>query len=165
MSPLTAQAGQSAAQGESVPEHPPLVERIEHDGQLLGLIVSARFAEPGVHFFTPGDLSQQLAYMHHPSGKRIEPHVHNPVPREVHLTQEVLFIRRGRLRVDFYSNERVYLESRVLQGGDVILLVSGGHGFQALDEIEMFEVKQGPYAGDSDKTRFPGIGPLEVLLR
>lgn len=63
----------------------------------------------------------------------------------------------GELRVDFYDDDRTYIESRILEGGDVILLASGGHGFEVLEEIEMLEVKQGPYAGDKDKTRFDGV--------
>ncbi|HEY4324117.1 MAG TPA: hypothetical protein VGN20_09025 [Mucilaginibacter sp.] len=131
-----------------------MLERITHDNQLFAIIISHRFSEPGIHFFTPNDLSQQLAYMRHPAGKSIEPHVHNPVPREVHFTQEVLFIKRGKVRVDFYSNEQVYMESRILETGDTILLATGGHGFEMLEETEMIEVKQGPYAGEEDKTRF-----------
>jgi mannose-6-phosphate isomerase-like protein (cupin superfamily) len=92
--------------------------------------------------------------MNHPKGKIIEPHVHNIVPRQVHYTQEVLFIKRGKLRVDFYSREKEYLKSRILTKGDTILLATGGHGFEIIEDIEMIEVKQGPYAGESDKTRF-----------
>jgi hypothetical protein len=88
----------------------------------------------------------------------IEPHIHNPVQREVLYTQEVLVIKKGALRVDFYDDSRAYLESRVLTTGDVILLAEGGHGFEVLEELEMIEVKQGPYTGDCDKTRFPGSG-------
>ncbi|MFM6152888.1 MAG: hypothetical protein ACKPE3_07775 [Sphaerospermopsis kisseleviana] len=130
---------------------------ISHQNELLALIISHRFNQPGIHFFTSDELSQQLAYMHHPMGKIIQPHVHNPVPREVIYTQEVLFIKRGKLRVDFYNDQQEYLESRVLETGDVILLITGGHGFEALEEIEMIEVKQGPYVGEQDKTRFVGI--------
>jgi mannose-6-phosphate isomerase-like protein (cupin superfamily) len=133
-----------------------MVENIELNGQLLAVIVRASFHRSGIHFFTPGNFSQQLAFMNHPSGKVIDPHLHNPVPREVTFTQEVLFLRRGKLRVDFYGDDRSYLKSRILQEGDVILLASGGHGFEVLEEIEMIEVKQGPYAGDQDKTRFKG---------
>lgn len=139
-----------------------LVETIGRDGQMFALIIRAQFREPGIHFFTPGDLSQQLAYMRHPPGKEIKPHVHNPVAREVHYTQEVLLIRRGKVRVDFYDEQRVYLESRVLVEGDVILLATGGHGFKVLEELEMIEVKQGPYVGESDKTRFDGVPEAEV---
>ncbi len=131
-----------------------MVENIKHNDELLGIIIYNNFDKPGIHFFTPNELSQQLAYMHHPAGKIIEPHVHNPVPREVHYTQEVLFIKRGKIRVDFYDTQQNYLESRTLASGDVILLATGGHGFEVLEEIEMIEVKQGPYAGEVDKTRF-----------
>jgi mannose-6-phosphate isomerase-like protein (cupin superfamily) len=101
--------------------------------------------------------------MKHPQGKVIHPHVHNPVKREVHYTKEVLIIKKGKLRVDFYDDDQIYLESRVLEKGDVILLSEGGHGFEVLEDLEMFEVKQGPYAGDSDKTRFePNTAILQV---
>ncbi len=131
------------------------MEQLIHNGRIIAIIVRRDFAEPGVHFFTPDDFSQQLAYMRHPTGKVIEPHEHNPVPREVNFTQEVLFIKRGKLRVDFFDEGRKFLESRILEAGDVILLASGGHGFEVLEELEMIEVKQGPYTGDLDKTRFP----------
>ncbi len=141
-----------------------MIESITYHNQLLALIVSQRFNEPGIHFFTPNELSQQLAYMRHPVGKVIAPHVHNPVTREVQYTQEVLFIKRGKLRVDFYNNQQQYLESRILEAGDVILLVTGGHGFEVLEEIEMIEVKQGPYVGDQDKTRFVGISAEQAKI-
>jgi len=133
-----------------------LVEKIEHNGEMYALIVRDEFSEPGISFFTPNDLSQQLAYMRHAAGKIIDAHFHNPVPRTVSLSQETLFIKRGRLRVDFFDNQQAYLESRELKVGDVILLIKGGHGFEVLEEVEMIEVKQGPYAGDQDKTRFDG---------
>jgi hypothetical protein len=134
-----------------------LVERISANGVDLSIIVRAGFCESGIHFFTENTLSQQLALMNHPTGKLIAPHVHNPVPREVQFTQEVLFIRKGRLRVDFYDTDQHYLRSRVLGPGDVILLIQGGHGFEVLEEVEMIEVKQGPYVGELDKSRFVGI--------
>jgi mannose-6-phosphate isomerase-like protein (cupin superfamily) len=142
-----------------------MIEEIRAGEQLLAVIVSGDFREPGIHFFTPNDLSQQLAFMRHPAGKTIDPHVHNPVSRNVHYTQEVLLIRKGRLRVDFYDDRQKYLESRVLRGGDVILLATGGHGFEVLEEIEMIEVKQGPYAGDQDKTRFDGVARDQIVVK
>ena len=130
------------------------MEKIEHNGKLLAIIIPADYKAEGIKFFTPDEFSQQLAYMHHSQGHIIDPHVHNPVSREVQYTQEVLIIRKGKLKVDFYDDEQNYLESQILNTGDVILLAAGGHGFEALEELEMIEVKQGPYAGDKDKTRF-----------
>jgi len=141
-----------------------MVDYIRHDGVLLAVIVADSFCEPGIHFFTPDELSQQLAFMRHPAGKVIPPHVHTPAPRTVEYTQEVLIIKRGKIRVDFYDDQRCYLESRVLSAGDVILLAVGGHGFEVLEEIEMIEVKQGPYAGEQDKQRFSGIAADQVKV-
>src|SRR6266446_2452089 len=139
-----------------------MIEEIKNDGRLLALIVSSHYAKPGISFFTPNELSQQLAYIRHPVGKTIEPHIHTPAAREVLLTQETLFIKRGKLRVDFFDDEQKYLESRILEAGDVILLVQGGHGFDVLEELEMFEVKQGPYKGEDDKTRFNAKLPAKL---
>lgn len=131
-----------------------MVEEIMHQGQMYALIIRNEYSQPGIRFFTENHLSQQLAYMHHPVGKVIDPHVHNPVRREVEYTQEVLVIKRGKLRVDFYDESKTYLFSRDLHSGDVILLIKGGHGFEVLEELEMYEIKQGPFVGESDKTRF-----------
>jgi len=138
---------------------------VKHDAALLAIIVPANYSDAGIQFFTPNDFSQQLAYMHHPAGKKIPPHVHNPVPREVRHTLEVLFIRKGKLRVDFYTENEEYLQSRILFRGDAILLVSGGHGFEMLEPTEMIEVKQGPYAGEEDKRRFEGVNCARIRLK
>jgi len=131
-----------------------MIEKITDQNAELAIIVRSSFSQPGINFFTPNDYSQQLAYMSHRTGKDIQPHVHKKVQREVYYTQETLFIRKGKLQVDFYSDDQQYLESRVLEAGDVILLIKGGHGFKVLEDLEMFEVKQGPYAGDEDKIKF-----------
>jgi mannose-6-phosphate isomerase-like protein (cupin superfamily) len=136
-----------------------MYETILDGNQPVAVIVSHRFEKPGITFFTENEWSQQLGYMRHARGKTIDPHFHQPVRREVEYTQEVLFIKRGKLRVDFFDKNRRYLESRVLEAGDVILLIKGGHGFEVLEDLEMFEVKQGPYAGDADKTRFDSTLP------
>jgi len=132
-------------------------EQITYNNQILAIIVKNNYKNNGITFFTPDDFSQQLAYMNHPKGKTIQPHVHNIVKREVLYTKEVLFIKKGKLKCDFYSDDKEYVCSRELESGDIILLAAGGHGFEMLEDTEMFEIKQGPYAGENDKTRFEGI--------
>lgn len=131
-----------------------MIDKIFHNNDLLAVIIRHSYKKEGVEFLTPDSFSQQLGYMNRPAGYNIQPHVHNIVSREVQLTQEVLYIKSGLIRVDFYSDQQKYLESRVLAAGDVILLAYGGHGFEVLQACEMIEVKQGPYAGENDKTRF-----------
>ena len=133
--------------------------------KLLAMIIKNDYVCEGVDFITPDEYSQQVAYMHHPACKVIDAHVHNLVHRNIVLTQEVLFIKKGKLRVDFYDDYEDYLESVILEAGDVILLVSGGHGFKILEETEMIEVKQGPYSGEADKKRFTGIVEDAVVYK
>lgn len=129
---------------------------IKDNNKILAIIIRNDFSTEGLKFFTPDDFSQQLAYMHHKKGKRIKPHFHNAIMREISFTQEVLFLKRGRLKVDLYKNDHSFHSTHILGNGDVILLAGGGHGFEALEDIEMIEVKQGPYTGDKDKKYFEG---------
>ncbi|MDQ7949309.1 MAG: hypothetical protein REI78_07675 [Pedobacter sp.] len=141
-----------------------MIEKINHNQLQLGVIVRNSFNKQGIEFFTDDDSSQQLGYMNRPKDYVIAPHRHNLVPREVHLTQEVLFIKSGKVRVDFYDNEQAYLKSSILLPGDVILLMDGGHGFKMIEPSEMIEVKQGPYCGEQDKVRFEPIPDSELNL-
>jgi len=139
-----------------------MIENILHNEQLISVIIRSQYTAKGIKFFTPDNFSQQLAYMNREKEYVIPPHVHNPVKREVSYTQEVLFIKSGKVRVDYFNDNKKYLESRILNQGDVILLSGGGHGFCMLEDSEIIEVKQGPYAGDKDKTRFDPITDDQV---
>jgi len=140
-------------------------EIIEMGGKIIAIIIRGSFTKDGIEFFTPSNFSQQLGYMKRQKGYEIEPHIHNYIPREVNLTQEVLFIKSGKVRVDFYNDEKEYFESRILNGGDVILLASSGHGLKMLEESEILEVKQGPYQETEDKIRFEGISDKKIIIK
>lgn len=141
------------------------LERIEYNGKLLGIIIRTEFKKDGIAFFTPDDFSQQLGYMNRPKDYVIPPHVHNLVERKVDLTQEVLFIKSGKVRVDFYDKEQNYLYSRILVKGDIVLLAHGGHGFKMIEPTEMIEVKQGPYCGEMDKVRFNPVDDSNIVIK
>ncbi|MGH2307434.1 hypothetical protein ACRCD8_06645 [Aliarcobacter sp. ERUVET-8] len=141
-----------------------MIDYINHNNLILGIVIRYKFKQDGIEFFTPDDFSQQLGYMNRPKGYIIPPHVHNPVTREVQYTKEVLYIKNGKVRVDFYDEVQNYLQSTILESGDVILLAYGGHGFEMLEESEIIEIKQGPYAGEADKTRFEPISKENVRL-
>lgn len=140
------------------------IEEIREDGQLLAMIIRSNHEASGVEFYTPNEFSQQLAAMGHPKGKVIPPHVHNSVSREVEFTKEVLIIKSGKLRVDFYRENQSYINSTILNPYDVILLARGGHGFEVLEDLQMIEVKQGPYAGDKDKIRFQPVDQSNIKM-
>jgi len=139
-----------------------LKEDIVIDGCLCAIIIKSGYDESGIQFFTANEMSQQLASMSYKPGKIIPAHTHQAVRREVLNTQEALFIRRGKLRVDFYTADQEYRLSRVIQKGDVILLIAGGHGFEVIEDVNVVEVKQGPYAGDRDKLVFSTVPPAKI---
>ena len=142
-----------------------MIENVIHNEKLLSVIIRANYKSDGIEFFTPDDFSQQLAYMNRAIDYVIPPHVHNAVQRDVHFTQEVLVIKSGKVRVDYYDDDRNYLESRVLHKGDVVLLAYGGHGFEMLEDSEIIEVKQGPYAGEMDKIRFEPVAKEKLEIK
>jgi hypothetical protein len=142
-----------------------MVEYISHLDRILAILLRTTYSSEGIKFFTSDDFSQQLAYMRHPAGHLISPHLHNAVPREIVYTNEVLFIKSGKIRVDFYCEQQRYLQSRILHQGDVLLLAFGGHGFEMLETSEIIEVKQGPYVGNSDKTRFAPVAADQIVLK
>lgn len=140
----------------------PLIERLQDaQGAELAVILRADFAADGLQFFTPDDYGQQLGYMRHPAGHIVQAHVHHEVERVVRTTMEVLFVRSGLVRVDLFDGSLELVATRLLRSGDVIMLVSGGHRFEMLEAAELIEVKQGPFVGSADKSRFdPDVPPL-----
>ena len=139
-----------------------MIIKIVKDDKQLAIIIKNTFKIDGIEFFSNNEDSQQLGYMNRSKDYIIQPHRHNLVKREVHLTQEVLFIKSGKVRVDFYTDEQIYFKSHILFPGDVILLSNGGHGFKMLEESEIIEVKQGPYCGEQDKVRFSSVNENEI---
>lgn len=139
------------------------VERIlDTDGvSILALIVRSEHRTPGISFVTEDESDQQLGVLCWERGHRIDAHVHNRMHRTITSTQEVLFVRRGKARLDLYTSSHNYSCSREVSAGDVVLLHSGGHGLEMLEDTEIIEVKQGPYLGEHEKTRFaPSDNPF-----
>jgi len=131
------------------------LEKIEHNGKLVAIIIKKEFSSDDVIFFSPPDFSQQLGYISYKKDHNIKSHFHLEVKRKITLTQEALFVRKGRIQVDLYTEDKEFITSRELKTGDLIFLCSGGHGFKMLEDSEMIEVKQGPYSGkQSDKETF-----------
>lgn len=130
-----------------------MIERIYIENSVCATVIRSAYQREGIEFFTNHSDTIQLGYMNRAKGYKIPPHIHNSVPRTVEFTNEVLFIKSGRVRVDFYGMDYAVAASVVLTTGDVILLTLHGHGFEMLEDTEMIEVKQGPYVGESDKVR------------
>ena len=132
-----------------------MIENIIHKKKLYALIVRKKFRKKkGVNFFTSKEATQQFGYMKHKKNHLIMPHQHNKRLTKILITTEVIILLKGILRVDFYNEKKKYLFSKKIYDGDLIMLTNGGHGFKVLTDVEMIEVKQGPYSLSSDKIKF-----------
>ena len=143
-----------------------MVEKIYHKKKLYALIVKAKFRKKkGISFFTPNYTNQQFGYMKHDKGYLIKPHKHKKRTTKIFYTTEVIILFKGRLRVDFYDQKQKYLFSKIIKEKDIIMLVHGGHGFKVLKNIEMIEVKQGPYSKIKDKKKFNKIDEKKIKIK
>ena len=135
-----------------------MIEKIIYKKKLFALIVRGKYRnKKGINFFTPKDATQQFGYIKHKKGHIIQPHQHRKRLTKIVTTTEVILLLKGSLKIDFYSMQRKYLFSRILNEKDIVMLVEGGHGFKVIKNVEMLEVKQGPYNLIKDKVKFAGI--------
>jgi hypothetical protein len=139
--------------------------RVTSKNKTLAIIITPRFKQKGIRFFVPEEYPQQLACMKRPKGYIITPHIHKPVTRRIRLTQEVLIIRRGRVRIDFYDEWKRYAESRIVKKGDIVFLAFGGHGFEFIEKGEIIEVKQGPFIKDAQSIRFEAVSKDRIKFK
>lgn len=131
------------------------LEKIEHNQEIIAIILRGGYKTDGISFFSPAEFSQQLGLISRKKGHEIVAHIHKTVHRKVSTTQEVLHILSGAIEVSLYCKEKTKIKSISLFKGDTILLASGGHSIRFLKDSKILEVKQGPYSGvDGDKEYF-----------
>ena len=131
-----------------------MIKEIYDKSNLIALIISSRFVPSRTKFITDHKELLQAGYIVYPKGHKIEPHIHKPYIRKTSGTQEFLYVKQGKVKVNFYSETKEYIESSTLEENDFILLLGGGHGFEMIKNTIMIEVKNGPYVADLDKDRF-----------
>ena len=134
-----------------------MIEEIQWEGRVLALILRKDVEPEGVRFFTREENSLQLGILQHKGGLEIRTHIHRNHAKIIEDVQEILHVEYGKIEANFYSDSGKRIGSKILNPGDTILLISGGHGFKILEDSRIIEVKQGPYpGGQGDKV------PLET---
>ena len=132
-----------------------MIKHITYKSKILAIIIKGNYLnKKGINFFTNPKLNQQVAFMNHPKNHLIQPHKHKESLRKIKGTTEVLIILKGELKINFYNNKKKYIFSKIAKKNDIIVLLSGGHGFEVRKNCKMIEVKQGPYSKSEDKFKF-----------
>ena len=143
-----------------------MIEKVLYKNKLFALIVRKQFRKKsGINFFTSKESTQQFGFIKHKKNHIIKPHKHNKRLTKILRTTEVILLLKGTLRVDFYNDKNKYLFSKIINERDIIMLIHGGHGFKVLKNVEMIEVKQGPYKLASDKVKFKAVDEKKINFK
>ncbi len=141
-----------------------MIKRFFYNNELIAFVIKRDYTKEGITFFTDDEFPEQIAYMSHKKDTVVMAHVHNKIERKILVTQEVLILKKGKIRLDLYNENKEYIESYIAEAGDIIFLASGGHGLKCLEDVEMYEVKQGPYLKEQDKVRFQEVEDEKVII-
>jgi hypothetical protein len=102
-----------------------------------------------VDFSEPKEFLQG-ALIEIPANHSFRPHVHLERERSFSnlRAQESWVVIRGKVSVDYYSDNGVLLITENLRAGDVTITFRGGHGYRTLtSDAIVYEFKSGPYEG------------------
>tara|TARA_B100000989_G_scaffold258570_1_gene208503 strand:+ start:762 stop:1190 length:429 start_codon:yes stop_codon:yes gene_type:complete len=140
-----------------------MIEEVIFKKKLYAIIIRNKFSKDGTHFATKLSLSQQMAHMKYKKGHKIKSHFHKRWIRKISTTVEALFIKKGKLRIDFYTTKGKYCLSKILSEKDTVLTLYGGHGFEVIKNVSMIEIKQGPFTKDTRKF-LPFVNKKELKI-
>jgi len=132
------------------------METIKHKDQILCIIYRDDDWTEGLNFITPNELFVQVGSWWYNKGKKLASHIHNDFERKAMRTQEMVYVKKGSMRVLLYDEDKNYLQDYVLYEGDLAVFAYGGHGYEILDDgTKIIEAKNGPFVDvETDKTKF-----------
>ena len=125
------------------------IERIVEDNIVYAIVINSNYFPEKTEFVTSNEDLQQLGFIVYEAGSQIRPHTHKPIKRIINRTTETLIVKTGKVEYQIYNNKEVLIAKGILNNGDIISLLDGGHGFNIIDDAIMIEVKQGPYTDTS----------------
>lgn len=132
------------------------METIRDGDKTLVIIQRDGDWEPGLTFLTPDSAFAQAGCWHYDRGTRLASHIHKHCERTASRTQEVVYVRRGRVRASIYDEDKQPLTEVDLLEGDTAVFLAGGHGYEIMEDgTQVLEVKNGPFVGvERDKEKF-----------
>ncbi len=141
-----------------------MIKLIKYKKKILGLIISHKQSKDKVNFYTPNSFTQQVGFISHNKGTYIKPHTHTKFLRKIYKTSEVLYVKKGKIRVDFYLSKNKYLFSKIVNKENIIVLNEGSHGFKIIEKCVLIEIKQGPFNSKIDKKRFNPVNEKQIKI-
>jgi len=129
------------------------METIEKNGVCYAILHRKNDWKEGLDFLTPDKIFCQVGTWWYQKGKRLNSHRHIYNERLNTLTQECVIVLAGSMRADLYDSDDRVFHSEVLESGDMMIMVEGGHGYEILEShTKIVECKNGPFVSvEKDK--------------
>ena len=124
-------------------------EEIIKDGEnLIAKICRNSDWPENLNFYTADTDFVQVSTWNYNKDKHLKAHGHKIAERKSNRTQEVIFVKSGKLTVVFYSEDDKQLYNGIMEPGDFAIIFAGGHAYDILkDKTQILEIKNGPYLG------------------
>jgi len=122
------------------------MEKIYYNKILLGICV--RKSSAGTKAVTRDSEPLQVVALKHKKGEMVKPHLHAKRLRRIIHTQTCFIIRKGKVKIDIYNNNKKFIKSPLLNAGDFFISLAGGHAISYLTDAEVIEIKNGPFIED-----------------
>ncbi|OGG30386.1 hypothetical protein A2971_00780 [Candidatus Gottesmanbacteria bacterium RIFCSPLOWO2_01_FULL_46_21] len=126
------------------------IEPVLYQNKEIACVYRRTIAVSGIRFLTEPENPFQIGIHDRKQKIRLPAHIHT-CPKELVISeiQEILYVMRGKIRVTIISETNTPIAKKLLIAGDAILLKSQAHSVEFLGNARVFEIKQGPYPGDS----------------
>ena len=121
---------------------------IIHNKKTIAIVIRGSFKPKGVEFISKEEEPLQIGVSEYNKNHSIPAHIHRPIKATIKSIQEVVYIEKGKVEIQFYSPNKKLIKKAILKKHDFCYFISGGHGFKMLSKSKIFEVKQGPYRGN-----------------
>lgn len=126
---------------------------IFYEGVHVATHVKPSEVPPGLNFVTTDDKFMQLGIWKYDKNHELPPHFHNEFERKSFKTNEFVFVAKGKLQSDLYTEEGKFIETVIVDEGEGILLHNHAHHYKILEDSIILESKNGPFMGvEKDKT-------------
>ncbi len=125
---------------------------IFHDSVHVATIVKPTKSPKGLSFVTDDEKFIQLGIWNYEKNVRLDPHFHNEFERKSYKTNEFVFVLKGEIECNLYTEEGDFIESIIVKENEGIIQHNYAHEYKILDDSIILESKNGPFMGvEKDK--------------
>ncbi len=141
-----------------------MTKLIEDNGTTYAKIIKSDCINPSDEFLTSANDEIQLGFINRKKDYKTGAHYHSHITQKANKIDEILMLKNGSARVDFYNDKGIYLKSSILNQGDIVIIYKGGHNVAYLEDTDLFIIKPNPYNPETDKTRIIGANNLDLVI-